>query len=116
MMSSYPGPGPFPYPSASANYSPGALMGYQLPAGTRWSEATQTATLPDGTKISAVAGPDEVRRELEAYVERQEEREQEPKEFLAFCKAQFPDLVETFRRIRLVKQQFAAFAGQPEDK
>lgn len=51
------------------------------------------------------------RRREEEMKARAAEAEQERKEFLDYCQAQHPDVLEEFRRVRLVKSKLARFAG-----
>lgn len=91
------------------------LAGHLVPKGSTWDATQDRLRLPDGAYVYPDKGADEIGRAFKAYEDRAREERQLPFEFLAFCQAQFPELVETYKRIKLVKAQFAKFAGSAED-
>lgn len=61
------------------------------------------------------AGADRARQREAEMMAKAVADEQERKEFLAYCEAQHPVVLEEFRRVRLVKSKFVKFAGHAEE-
>lgn len=108
-----------PFPPRYLGLDPGRdeaayVFGVRLPEGAYMLPSDNAVRLPDGDVIPLYHGPEGIQAAVDRYAAAVRAREEEPKDFMAFCQAQFPDLIECYRNYKKVRAQLDKFAGKAE--